>query len=89
MNTEFSNDAPRTSTSQDEKYRNEDPDNTGEFYLESDHVALKGNGDYLNLLKTIAVLEAQSIKAIQVRTIITRYLLVSDQPQVGVFFLYN
>jgi hypothetical protein len=77
-NTEFSKDAPRISTSQNEEYQNEDSDNTGEFYLESDHVALKGNGDYLNLLKTVTVLEAQSIKAIQVRNTITRYLLESD-----------
>jgi hypothetical protein len=66
-NIKFSTDAPKTSTSQNEKYQDEDSDNTGEFYFESDHVALKGNGDYLNLLKTIAILEAQSIKAIQVR----------------------
>lgn len=64
-NTEFSEgDVPRTSTTQNEKHP-DDSDNTGEFYFESDHVALKGNVDYLNLLKTIAVLEAQSIKAIQ------------------------
>jgi hypothetical protein len=66
-NTDFSKgDVPRNSTSQNEK-RQDDSDNTGEFYFESDHVALKGNVDYLNLLKTIAVLEAQSVKAIQVR----------------------
>jgi hypothetical protein len=66
-NTEFSEgDVPRISTSQNEKHQ-DGSDNTGEFYLESDHVAMKGNGDYLSLLKTIAVLEAQNIKAIQVR----------------------
>jgi hypothetical protein len=58
---------PSTSTSQNEKYQDEDSDNIGEFYFESDHLALKGNADYLNLLKTIAILEAQRIKAIQVR----------------------
>jgi hypothetical protein len=67
-NTTFSEgDVSRASTSQNEKYQDEDSDNTGEFYFESDHVALKGNGDYLNLLKTIGILEAQSMKAIQVR----------------------
>jgi hypothetical protein len=65
-NTEFSENVPRTSTSQNEKHP-DDSDNMGEFYFESDHAALKGNVDYLNLLKTIAVLEAQSVKAIQVR----------------------
>lgn len=41
------------------------------FYFESDHVAIKGNKDYSELLKTIVVLEAQKTKAIQVRTMTT------------------
>lgn len=56
---------PNTSP-QNARYLEENSDNTTEFYFESDHLALKGNGDYLNLLKTIAVLESQRTKAIQV-----------------------
>lgn len=37
----------------------------GEFYFESDHVALKGNKDYCAFLKTIVILEAQRTQAIQ------------------------
>lgn len=36
-----------------------------EFYFESDHVALKGNKDYMALLKTIVILEAQRTQAIK------------------------
>jgi len=54
------------STSQNGEYQDEDLNNAGEFYFESDHLALKGNVDYLNLLKTIAILEGQRTKAIQV-----------------------
>ncbi|XP_065361269.1 ZZ-type zinc finger-containing protein 3 [Calliphora vicina] len=35
------------------------------FYFESDHLALRGNQDYTNMLRTIAVLEAQKIRAQQ------------------------
>ncbi|XP_069700953.1 ZZ-type zinc finger-containing protein 3 [Periplaneta americana] len=56
---------PSTSSSQIDKAQEEESDNTNEFYFESDHLALKGNKDYLALLKTIAVLESQRIKAIQ------------------------
>ncbi|XP_063238162.1 ZZ-type zinc finger-containing protein 3 [Bacillus rossius redtenbacheri] len=42
-----------------------DIDADDEFYFESDHLALRGNKDYLNLLKTIAILEAQRVKAIK------------------------
>jgi hypothetical protein len=34
------------------------------FYFESDHVALKGNADYQSFLKTVCILEAQRMKAI-------------------------
>lgn len=34
-----------------------------EFYFESDHLALRGNTDYRNVLRTIVVLEAQRIQA--------------------------
>ncbi|KMQ93394.1 zz-type zinc finger-containing protein 3-like protein [Lasius niger] len=37
----------------------------GEFFFESDHLALKGNKDYSAFLKTIVVLEAQRIQAIK------------------------
>ncbi|KAH6922839.1 hypothetical protein HPB50_019841 [Hyalomma asiaticum] len=43
----------------------EDPDEIGEFFFESDHLALRGNSDYRNTLKTLAVLEAQRVQAIQ------------------------
>lgn len=35
-----------------------------EFYFESDHLALKGNQDYLTLLKTLSVLEAQKVQTV-------------------------
>lgn len=45
----------------EEKYTdNED----NEFYFESDHLALKGNKDYMSLLKSIVVLQAQRTQAI-------------------------
>ena len=44
----------------------EGDDDIGEYYFESDHLALKGNEDYRTLLKTVAVLEAQRMKAIKV-----------------------
>lgn len=36
-----------------------------EFYFESDHLALKGNKDYTAFLKTIVILEAQRVQAIE------------------------
>lgn len=50
-----------TSTEQDEK---PDFDEIGEYYFESDHLALKENNDYRRLLKTLAILEAQKIQVI-------------------------
>ncbi len=35
------------------------------FSYESDHIALKGNKDYSDLLRTVALLESQRMKAIQ------------------------
>jgi len=64
--TEMSEGSPSISTSQNGEYQDEDSNNAGEFYFESDHLALKGNVDYLNLIKTIAILEAQRTRAIQV-----------------------
>lgn len=43
----------------------EDLDDIGEFFFESDHLALRGNSDYRNMLKTLAVLEAQRVQVIQ------------------------
>ncbi|XP_037271598.2 ada2a-containing complex component 1 [Rhipicephalus microplus] len=43
----------------------EDPDEIGEFFFESDHLALRGSVDYRNTLKTLAVLEAQRVQVIQ------------------------
>ncbi|XP_057334030.1 ZZ-type zinc finger-containing protein 3 [Microplitis mediator] len=40
-------------------------DEDGEFYFESDSLALKGNRDYMDLLKTIVILENQRTRAIE------------------------
>ena len=47
---------------EEKKCQDEEP---GEFYFESDHLALKGNKDYTTLLKTIVILEAQRVQAIE------------------------
>lgn len=44
------------------KCQDEEPN---EFYFESDHLALKGNKDYTSLLKTIVILEAQRVQALE------------------------
>ena len=36
-----------------------------EFHFETDHDALRGNPDYLSVLKTLAILEAQKIQAVK------------------------
>ena len=36
-----------------------------EFYFETDHEALRGNPDYLCVLKTMAILEAQKVQAVK------------------------
>lgn len=36
------------------------------FYFESDHLAVKGNKDYSELLKTLFILQAQQQRAIKV-----------------------
>lgn len=36
----------------------------GGFYFESDHLALKGNKDYMNLLRTMVILQAQQAQAL-------------------------
>ena len=43
-----------------------DDDDTGTYYFESDHVALKGNPDYQLMLRTVAVLEAQRIQVLTI-----------------------
>ncbi|KAG8038273.1 hypothetical protein G9C98_006600 [Cotesia typhae] len=40
-------------------------DENAEFYFESDSLALKGNKDYMDLLKTIVILENQQARAIE------------------------
>ncbi|XP_032669671.1 ZZ-type zinc finger-containing protein 3 [Odontomachus brunneus] len=47
----------------DEEMKCSDEEN--EFYFESDHLALKGNKDYCEFVKTIVILEAQRTQAIQ------------------------
>ncbi|GFT07772.1 ZZ-type zinc finger-containing protein 3 [Nephila pilipes] len=42
-----------------------DYDSYGEFSFDSDHPALKNNNDYKELLKTVAILEAQRSRAIK------------------------
>ncbi|PSN34601.1 hypothetical protein C0J52_23423 [Blattella germanica] len=59
---------PSTSFSRADK-KDDESDVNGEFYFESEHLALKGNKDYLNLLKTIALLEAQRTKSIEIPNI--------------------
>lgn len=49
---------------EDEENKSEDVE-PSEFYFESDHLALKGNKDYTTLLKTIVILEAQRVQAIE------------------------
>lgn len=49
---------------EDEEKKCQDEE-SGEFYFESDHLALKGNKDYTTLLKTIVILEAQRVQAIE------------------------
>lgn len=39
------------------------------FYFESDHLALKGNKDYSELLKTLFILQSQQQRAIKVSLI--------------------
>jgi len=43
----------------------EKPQVCQQFYFESDHLALKGNPDYLLLLKTLSVLEAQKVGCVR------------------------
>ncbi|XP_072935149.1 ZZ-type zinc finger-containing protein 3 [Epargyreus clarus] len=43
----------------------ENSDSEGEFYFETDHLAIRGNKEYSELLKYIVKLEAQKAKALQ------------------------
>ncbi|OXU32281.1 hypothetical protein TSAR_007057 [Trichomalopsis sarcophagae] len=52
---------PTTSVFHEEEVM--DPDDN--FYFESDHLALKGNKDYRNLLKVVVTLQAQRTQAIK------------------------
>lgn len=44
---------------------NESVDDENVFYFESDHLALRGNRDYTNMLRTIAILQSQRIRVHQ------------------------
>lgn len=46
------------------EHSEETPDSDGEFAFETDHLAIRGNKDYSELLKYIAQLEAQKISAL-------------------------
>lgn len=45
---------------------NDSGNEDGTFYFETDYLALKGNPDYLKLMRTLAILEVQRIKTSQV-----------------------
>lgn len=47
---------------------NETEEGNDLFYFESDHLAVKGNKDYSELLKTLFILQAQQQRAIQVHS---------------------
>ena len=49
----------------EEKDNNDIIDIPGEFYFETDHEVLRNNTDYHNLLKTLAILQAQKIQAVK------------------------
>lgn len=48
----------------DPKEPEEDYDDIGEYFFESDHLALRVNSDYRNVLKTLALLEAQRMQVV-------------------------
>lgn len=48
----------------EDQANNLDAEDEGEYFFESDHLALKGNKDYTALLKTIVILEAQRTQGI-------------------------
>ncbi|KAK8775426.1 hypothetical protein V5799_031229 [Amblyomma americanum] len=58
-------DGPSTRDGGVQEQSGEDLDDIGEFFFESDHLALRGNSDYRNALKTLAVLEAQRVQVVQ------------------------
>ncbi|GLH12392.1 ZZ-type zinc finger-containing protein 3 [Gryllus bimaculatus] len=65
-------------------------DGEDEFYFESDHVALKNNKDYRELLKTVAILEAQRYRALKdIDTIISLKKQVKENPIKFVEMLTN
>ena len=43
-----------------------DDDDDGTFFFETDYAALKGNPDYLKLMRTLVILQAQRTKILQV-----------------------
>lgn len=44
----------------------QDDESNDLFYFETDHLAVKGNKDYSELLKTLFILQAQQQRAIKV-----------------------
>ncbi|CAG4926115.1 unnamed protein product [Colias eurytheme] len=48
-----------------DNFEEENPDSDGEFAFETDHLALRGNKDYGELLKYIVKLEAQKVQALK------------------------
>lgn len=48
-----------------EEWSLENPESEDEFAFETDHLALRGNKDYCNLLKHIVKLEAQKVQALK------------------------
>lgn len=46
----------------------ENEEEVGEYYFESDPLALKDNVDYQQLLKALVKLQAQRVKAVKVRS---------------------
>jgi len=51
--------------SEDHRWAEKELDNFGEYCFETDQLALKGNEDYQNLLKTLVKLEVQRMTAVQ------------------------
>lgn len=46
----------------------ENEEEVGEYYFESDPLALKDNADYQQLIKALVKLQAQRVKAVKVRS---------------------
>lgn len=62
--SEYSNEADSHDTPGCKVLTADCDEDIGEYYFESDHLALKGNNDYRAILKCVTLLEAQRMKAI-------------------------